>query len=385
MDTRVAMSEVSTSAPLRQNTIVLCGPSMELGSAGYGGGKGGFVRNVAALLEHFSDGDLKMTLSPYSTRSFSRWWKFVLPLRLIADLLVFARNVRRGGAVHVMMTYGLAIYREFGMSAIATAARRPLILDIRGGGFVSWLRSGGWLRRSMVHWMFSHAAVILGQGVAVVTYLRPRYGDKVHHFPNFVHSGYLPPNVETRCTQSQLGVIFVGYCYAGKGVFELVEGCARAVQLGLSVRLTLVGAESWDFQAYLDNFSVPAGLSINRCGTLGFEEVQSLLASHDIFCFPSRHEGEGHPNAITEAMAHALVIVTTRHGFIPELLDNTAAYFVHPASPANLADTLVHIDNNREEARRKAGNARSVVKERYMEAHVLGELAELYRRTLRRA
>jgi glycosyltransferase involved in cell wall biosynthesis len=358
---------------------------MELGAAGYGGGKGGFVCNVAALLGHFSEGDVKMTLSAYSTRRFSRWWRILLPFRLVADLLVFARNIRQGGAVHVMMTYGLAIYREFGMSVIAAAVKRPLILDIRGGAFVPWLESIGWLERAMAHWMLSHAEAILGQGIAVVTYLRPRYGDKVHHFPNFVRSGYLPLSVETRCTQVQLGVIFVGYCYAGKGVFELVEGCARAVHLGLSLRLTLVGAESPDFESYLDNFPLPVGLRVNRCGALGFDEVQSLLASHDIFCFPTRHSGEGHPNAITEAMAHALVIVTTRHGFIPELLDNSAAYFVHPASAHALADTLVHINNNREEARRKASNARSAVQERYMEAHVLGELAELYRRTLRRA
>ena len=379
------MSKFSDSESKRQDTIVLCGPSMDPGSAGYGGGKGGFVRNVAALLEHFSTGDVRMTLSPYSTRRFSRWWKFLLPFRLVADLVVFARNIRRGAAVHVMMTYGLAIYREFGMSVIAVAARRALILDVRGGGFVFWLERTGWLERAMAHWMLRHAAVILGQGIAVVTYLRPRYAQKVHHFPNFVRAGYLPARVASKCTARELGVIFVGYCYEGKGVFELVEGSAQAVQRGLSVRLTLVGAESPDFKAYLDDFARPSELSITRCGARGFDEVQALLASHDIFCFPTRHTGEGHPNAITEAMAHALVIVATRAGFIPELLDDSAAYFVRPSSAQALADTLVHIDQHREEARRKASHARSTVEERYTEEHVLGELTQIYRRTLERA
>ena len=383
LDERSAL--MSAAASDLQHTIILCGPAMELGPAGYGGGKGGFVHNVAALLAHFSQGDVKMALSPYSTRQFSRWWWLVLPYRLVADLVVFARNIRRGAGVHVMMTYGLAIYREFGMSVIATVTKRPLILDIRGGSFVPWLRSAGWLQRLMAHWILRHAAAILGQGIAVVTYLKPRYGEKVHHFPNFVRAGYLPTTVGTRCTQAQLAVIFVGYCYADKGVFELVQGCARAVQLGISVRLTLVGAESPDFRAFLDDLSLPPGFTIDRRGALGFDEVQSLLSSHDIFCFPTRHIGEGHPNAITEAMAHALVIVTTRHGFIPELLDDRSAYFVQPGSTGEIAKALIHIDNNREEARAKAGNARSAVQERYMESRVLGELGRLYRRTLRRA
>jgi glycosyltransferase involved in cell wall biosynthesis len=368
-----------------RDTIVLCGPSPELASAGYGGGKGGFVSNVSALLEHFSAGDIKLTLSPYSTRRFSHWWRLWLPFRLVADLLVFARNIRRGSAVHVMMTYGLAIYREFGMSVIAASLRRPLILDIRGGSFVPWLESTGWLQRAMAHWALNHAEAILGQGIAVVTYLNPRYGSKVHHFPNFVQSAYLPLSVEPRCMQRELRVIFVGYCYAGKGVFELVDGCARAARKGLAVRLTLVGAESVDFRAYLDGYSPPSGMRIERRGTLGFREVQSQLACQDIFCFPTRHVGEGHPNAITEAMAHALVIVTTRHGFIPELLGEAQAYFVDSESASMLADTLCHIDNHREEARRKASNARSAVEARFLETRVLGQLRELYRRSLRRA
>jgi glycosyltransferase involved in cell wall biosynthesis len=376
---------MSASKGGARQSIVLCGPSTELGTEGYGGGKGGYVRNVAALLKHFSEGDVTMTLSPYSTRRYSRWWMLHLPFRLFADLRVFARNIRRGGAGHVMMTYGPAIYREFGMSVIAAALKRPLIMDIRGGGFVPWLESAGRLQRYMAHWLLKHAEIILGQGVAVVRYLRPRYGGKVHHFPNFIQSEYLPSQVEPRCTQVELRLIFVGYCYAGKGVFELVEGCAGAARKGLPIRLTLVGAESPDFRAYLDHYPAPAGLTINRCGVIGFDQVQFLLAGQDIFCFPTRHVGEGHPNAITEAMAHALVIVTTRQGFISDLLDESSAYFVGSGSADAIAEVLVHIDTHRDEARRKAEAARSTVQERFLEAHVLGRLHEIYRSVLRHA
>ncbi len=366
------------------NSIVLCGPSTDLGTEGYGGGKGGYVRNVSALLEYFCCDDLKMTLSPYSTRRYSPLWKFLLPFRLIADLRVFAGNIRRADGVHVMMNYGLAIYREFGMSIIAAAFNRPLILDIRGGAFVSWLESASWLQRAMANWVLKHATAILGQGVAVVAYLKPRYGDKVHHFPNFMQSRYLPSSVAPKLTQAELGVMFVGYCYAGKGVFELVEGCARAARTGLSLRLTLVGAESPEFAVYLDNFAPPAALRLVRRGILEFDEVQALLAAHDVFCFPTRHVGEGHPNVITEAMAHGLVIVSTRHGFITELLDETSAYFLDAGSADAVAKLLIYIDLHRDEARRRAQNARAVVQERFTEAKVLGRLRELYLAVLSR-
>ena len=373
------------SASAQRQTVVLCGPSTQLDAGGYGGGKGGFVRNVDALLEHFSDGDVTMTLSPYSTRRFSRWWMVMLPLRLVSDLRVFVRNIRRGAAVHMMMTYGMAIYREFGMSLIAALLRRPVILDIRGGSFVPWLESAGWMKRAMAHWSLRHAEIVLGQGRAVVSYLRPLYGEKVHHFPNFVQKRYWPAEVPRRCRSRELAVIFVGYCYDGKGVFELVEGCSRAVLCGMSMRLTLVGAESADFKRFLDGYAAPAGLTIERRGTLDFDAVQEVLSRSDVFCFPTRHFGEGHPNAITEAMAHGVTIVTTRHGFIPELLDESTAYFVEPGSAQAIADALVRIDANREEACDKASKARAEVAARFSEAGVLGNLREHYQRVLRRS
>jgi glycosyltransferase involved in cell wall biosynthesis len=367
----------------KPDTVVLCGPLPDLGPSAYGGGKGGYVRNVTALLGHFASGGPHMILSPYSARHSSPFWRVLLPLRLAADLGGFARHVRSGGVVHLMMTYGLAIYREFGIAVMAAVCDRPLVLDIRGGSFVPWLESTTGLHRAMAHWILRNAAVILAQGLAVVRYLQPRYGTKVHHFPNFIEAVYVPSTVPDRCLQPELAIAFVGYCYAGKGVFELIDAVVMAVMRGVRIHLTLIGAESPDFKANLDRRVLPKGLVLERCGTLDFPQVQRRLEQQDILCLPTRHAGEGHPNVITEAMAHGLVIVTTCHGFIPELLDPTAAYFVDPMTAENLAEVLVGIDGHRDDARQKARRVRAILEERYTEARVLGGLRELYRHAFR--
>jgi glycosyltransferase involved in cell wall biosynthesis len=83
-------------------------------------------------------------------------------------------------------------------------------------------------------------------------------------------------------------------------------------------------------------------------------------------------------------MAHGLVIVSTRHGFITELLDETSAYFLDAGSADAVAKLLIDIDLHRDEARRRAQNARAVVQERFTEAKVLGRLRELYLAVLSR-
>ena len=366
------------------NVVILCGPPQDPGSGGYGGGQGGYVRNVTALLEYFSAGNVRLTLSPYSVRRYHPCWRLLLPFRIIADILVFLKNIRRGQAVHLMMTYRLAIYREFAIGVLARASGRPLILDIRGGSFLNWLPVASALPRALARWLLRHAEVILGQGMAVVLPLRQLYGEKVHYFPNFIGARHIPAQPALKCSQPHLNVLFVGYCYAGKGVFELVEGCIMAAQAGAKVHLSLVGSESPDFAQYLNSVEPHPGFVLKRFGTLPHEGVLQHFASNDVFCFPSRHEGEGHPNVITEAMAYGLIIVTTRQGFVAELLDERTAYFIEKGQPGAISGALLYIDTHRDEACAKAQGAHRVLRERFVDNIVLEELRGHYRRAMLR-
>jgi glycosyltransferase involved in cell wall biosynthesis len=61
--------------------------------------------------------------------------------------------------------------------------------------------------------------------------------------------------------------------------------------------------------------------------------VQVLLAESDIFLQHSRRDPatgdeEGLPVAVLEAMSHGLAIVTTRHGGIPEAIEDGATGFL---------------------------------------------------------
>jgi glycosyltransferase involved in cell wall biosynthesis len=108
--------------------------------------------------------------------------------------------------------------------------------------------------------------------------------------------------------------------------------------------------------------------------------VIELFNESDVFCLPTRHPGEGHSNSINEAMMMGMVILTTRHGFIPSVIEESACYFVEKKSPVSITEALKRIDSNREEARARASRARTILEKRYSSDVVIPVLDGIYGR-----
>ena len=92
--------------------------------------------------------------------------------------------------------------------------------------------------------------------------------------------------------------------------------------------------------------------SQGRAHLLGWlEDLTPFLAAIDLYVMPSRAEGLG--SSVLLAMAHALPVVASRVGGLPELVEqNRTGWLVPPASPSALAEALVTAASDRERLRR---------------------------------
>jgi glycosyltransferase involved in cell wall biosynthesis len=148
-------------------------------------------------------------------------------------------------------------------------------------------------------------------------------------------------------------VLFVGWMEAFKGIFELAQAARRLVERGLSFRLVLCG-DGIDYDEM-----------VRRCRDYGLGEVvefrgwvdedrkRKALAEADLFVFPSHREGM--PNAVVEAMASGLPIVTTPVGGIPCLIESGRnGLLVPPRDWEKLADAIESLLRD-EPLRRKMG------------------------------
>jgi glycosyltransferase involved in cell wall biosynthesis len=137
--------------------------------------------------------------------------------------------------------------------------------------------------------------------------------------PNWLPVGYsitlLPKSYPS---DGVVNFIFVGWLESMKGIPELLDAVASLQPIAKLFRLTLVGNGSLE-QEVTDSIATRGLVNIVAKGWLDHTEVIGLLGSAHVFVLPSH--SEGFPNALLEAMANGLPVITTRVGAISDSVE----------------------------------------------------------------
>ena len=365
-------------------TILLSGPNPGNKGGSYGGGQGGYTRNVNQYLDTFRAQDIKLELCPTSIRQSGRFHFLKFPMRLIADALNVIKQSRDAYGIHILAQYRSAIYREYIIVVICNYLKIPVLYDIKAGVFIEWFERCNILQKGMINYVLKSSRQIFCEGTRYVEFLHDM-GYKPTYFPNFIQLDEYVERDYERLQTTPIKCLFTGYCYHGKGVFELIEGLNTASLRGLSIELTIVGEESPEFHLWLNRFPVnDSAFQISRRGKMLHTEVMNEMAVHDVFIMPSEHCGEGHNNSINEAMLMGMVIVSTKNGFLGTVLNDECAYWVEPLSVSGIADKMIEIDKNRNEARLRASKAKYRVEEMFSDRGALEKMQVAYKSLIKR-
>jgi glycosyltransferase involved in cell wall biosynthesis len=146
---------------------------------------------------------------------------------------------------------------------------------------------------------------------------------------------------ETRSSLSVPQLLFVGRLVREKGIFDLLEALARALERA-ACHLAIVG----DGDKASEVRRRIRELGIERHVTLrGYLSGSELLAAYreaDLFVLPSW--SEGFPTVIAEAMNAALPVVTTRiRGAADHLQEGEHALFVAPRDTHALTESIIRL------------------------------------------
>jgi glycosyltransferase involved in cell wall biosynthesis len=112
------------------------------------------------------------------------------------------------------------------------------------------------------------------------------------------------------------------------------------------------------------------------------EDVQDWLRAFDVFVLPSTGN-EGIPQALMQAMATGLPVVTTPVGAIPELVvHNESGFIVQPENPASLAEGIAAVLSDPALAKRLGDAGRAIVERKHTKAAMLDAMEEVFRKAL---
>jgi colanic acid/amylovoran biosynthesis glycosyltransferase len=183
-------------------------------------------------------------------------------------------------------------------------------------------------------------------------------------------------------------VLTVARLVEKKGVVFAIEAVAGLLSKGEEVEYTVVGdgVLRENLQQMIEGKGIERHIKL--VGWKAHEEVQSLLEESHVLVAPSlTSEGgdqEGIPNAIKEAMASGLPVISTFHSGIPELVtDGVSGLLVPERDATSLADALTYLIRHPEMCNEMGQAGRRQVEEKFDTHGLNKQLEELYQRVLR--
>jgi glycosyltransferase involved in cell wall biosynthesis len=161
-----------------------------------------------------------------------------------------------------------------------------------------------------------------------------------------------------------------------KGHRYLLEAAPAVLERHPDVRFVIVG--DGELRAELERQAAPLGDRVLFTGARA--DVPDLLASFEVFAFPSLYEGLC--LAVIEAQAACVPVVATPVGGIREtVVDGETGFLCPPRDPRTLAERIVYCLDHPDQARRIADSARRRVAARFSEPRMIEETLRLYEGT----
>jgi|SaaInlStandDraft_1057018.scaffolds.fasta_scaffold00979_2 glycosyltransferase involved in cell wall biosynthesis len=308
-----------------KNNILLVGPKVNVSNKrAYGGGTGGYTRNMKVYLRYFRFEGFEIIPCFHSIRGEINLWVLNAPLRLFYDLYQLIRcfwkfKIR---GVHIIAQYRGALLREVLIVLISSVLKKPILYEIKAGSFESTYYSNNKLYKFLINYIIRKSKILLVEGKPYINFLKNNFNRECTFFPNVVPNNEIPNVISEKFNNGFIRVLFVGFACKNKGVFELFDACEKLSSKENNIILTVVGEVHDDFKNYVKG----TNLNLILKGKLNHIEVLKQFNLNDIYCYPSKHSGEGHNNTINEALMNQMIICSSLNGFLGSFLNEDNSF-----------------------------------------------------------
>lgn len=262
---------------------------------------------------------------------------------LAAALTLFGRNRGRYDIVHCQFgIYGGLAVRLMDIGALSG----KLVVSFRGYDATKYLRANP----RAYDEVFRRADLILPVSKTLAERLVAAGCDRskiqVHH--SGIEFARFSPTKPRRSAQEPTRLFSIGRLTEKKGIEYAIRAVARVVATGRKLSYDVAGEGPLRpaLERLIHEFGV--GEHVRLLGWRGHEEVVGLLEQTHVLVAPSvtaaDGDEEGIPNSAKEAMALGIPVVCTRHGGIPELVeDGESGFLVSERDDEALAERLMYL------------------------------------------
>lgn len=354
--------------------IYLCGPLAPPGQAPNGGYAAANARTIATL-ETMGQDVVAMPYPQPTGRGLVKLTGYVAGFRRL--LLQLAQQPP--GVLHITGLYKQFILPELLLLHKARGLGYATVYDIRAGSMLRYYQNLGPVYRRLFDAALRIADRVMIEGLEYGDFVRQRTEREPFYFPNHIDTSHVAPR-RTNDVAAGPVLIYAGRVTREKGIETLMAAAALLVRDGQPCSVMIVGPAEPELQATLQ--ARYGAVSAQWLGSRSSADVLQLCAGAHFFVFPTRHSGEGHSNALTEAMSKGCVPIASRNGFNASVIDDAGVVLPLEAEPEAYAAAVLALWSSglwQEYSARARSRAQQCFDSRKAVGRLLSEYQELMR------
>ena len=279
--------------------------------------------------------------------------------------------------LHITGLYKYFICLEWLMVRLAKMKQCRVVYDIRAGAMMHYFERYSTVYRHVFSSTLRGADTVMIEGEEYSEFVRSLTGRAPLYLPNHFDPSDLVLPIDTRDRDFEPSIVYVGRIVPEKGIAVVLQASRALTRMSIAHRLRLVGEGNDRYLTTLRN--TYKDCEVDWCGSLSSAEVVTVLRKSHFFLFPTWYFGEGHSNALTEAMATGCVPVASEAGFNRSVIGSMGRVLRLSATGQDYADAIAEIWGSgiwRELSQGAASRAR----ERFSTPQVVATLLEEYQR-----
>ncbi len=357
----------------RFDILVACGPSTGSGQAG-------------PLIEKLQDAGIRTVLLPALGRDPNPW---VDARAFVALIRTFSRE--RPDVIHLSSSKagGIGAIAAFIYKLTARAWRTRVIFTVHGWAFNE---DRPWRQRASI-FLASWLSILFQDRVIVITTADYRSGRRFvpkkklalifHGIESIDFLGrisareFFSQRIGEPLDERTILIVSNAELTKNKGLTYLVSAMRLLREARPELNAKLILMSNGEDRGRIRRQIAEAGLA-RHVFLAGFvPDAKRYLKAFDLFVLPSVKEGL--PYAIMEAMAAGLPIVATRVGGLPDLIrDGESGLLVAPKNPAELAEAIGRLLQDRALGERLGRRAREALRHSFPLDAMLNRTTALY-------
>jgi len=280
--------------------------------------------------------------------SFKKIFKFFSIVWQVVSML----NVKKYDLCYLSLTAnGPAFYKDLIIVALLKLARKKIIYHFHNKGVA--LAKQTMLNDSLYRFAFKNTKLIL-----LSKYL---YGDvakfvsekQIYYCPYGIPTSVLTGHTAKKFNSSVIKLLYLSNMMIEKGVYVLLEACVMLKNRNISFTCDFVGGWTDINPTEFNEYVIANGLTdqVFAHGPKYGEEKLAFFDKADVFIFPTYYHYETFGLVNLEAMQHALPIISTTEGGIPDVISDGETGFLIPKKDSMaLAEKIAYLANNPEQA-----------------------------------